>query len=196
MKSITRSCESKSKDTAHCVTIGKSGEILFCTGTLMRYDDMSGRWIDSNSKCDPPTQYYRGISSILMLIPFIDSINPTRAGLLSTYMQQAICTPGCTYDPKRTVVPLYNDQLIIRPRGDEFDDSDLTNVPGLNLFDVFCDMGYTYEDGIVLSVSAASRFRYLCRTTVLISMKSKNPKIGSYIQPYEYPWWQVAFEGK
>jgi DNA-directed RNA polymerase beta subunit len=27
-------------------------------------------------------------------------------------------------------------------------------------------------------------------------MNSKNSKIGSYIQAYEYPWWQVAFEGK
>ena len=41
-------------------------------------------------------------------------------------------------------------------------------VPGLNLLTVFCNMYLTNKDGIVLSVGAASKFKYFCSRVVVL----------------------------
>ena len=193
---VTKACTDRSKMTPHCVTISTNGSISFCTGTVMRYDRTLRRWVDSNTITDGPTEYETGLSHMLRLTPFIDFINPTRAGLLPTFLQQAICNPGSTYDPRRTVVPLYQEIPVLSPRSLIEEQMSVTDIPGLNLFVILCDKAETYEDGIVMSASAAARFRYFCRRTVILSATAKIPKIGDRIQPFAHPWWQVAFEGR
>jgi DNA-directed RNA polymerase beta subunit len=69
------------------------------------------------------------------------------------------------------------------------------NIPGLNIFVVFCNMDLTYKDGIVLLVSAAAKFSYYCVKTVWISSRNEIPNKGAKILPFSVPWWQVSFEG-
>ena len=78
-----------------------------CTGTVMRFTDYeTPRWVDTLSGANSPSTYAALTSEFCGLIHFIDHIHPVRAGLLSTYLQQAICSPACKYDPTKTVVPL------------------------------------------------------------------------------------------
>ena len=57
-------------------------------------------------------------------------------------------------------------------------------------------MEETYEDGIVLSRSAARRFSYSVEYTKVLQIRShKIPELGCTIEPYSRPWWQCHFPG-
>jgi hypothetical protein len=124
MTALKRICYDKASETPHCVTlhpsVNQSVTLSACTGTVMRLSSEGlPRWIDNMSGCDPPNMYSSVLSEIARLVPYPDYINPTRAGLLSTYMSQSVCLPACTYDQTKTVVPLYHSLPLMIPNGYE-----------------------------------------------------------------------------
>lgn len=54
-------------------------------------------------------------------------------------------------------------------------------------------MDLTYEDGMVMSRSAADSFKYVCRKKVKLWDISMVPAIKSKVSPFSRPWWQIAF---
>lgn len=58
------------------------------------------------------------------------------------------------------------------------------SLPGLNLFVAFINTDLTYEDGVVMSVSAARKFKYLCMKRITLALGSKFPTVGSFIDPF------------
>jgi hypothetical protein len=52
------------------------------------------------------------------------------------------------------------------------DENILKCIPGLDLFAVFVNLELTYEDGMVLSTSAAARFKYNASVSVYLSPHS------------------------
>jgi hypothetical protein len=161
-------CLSYSRVSPHCITLHYYAEELvtlsFCTGSLMRFSNPDNKWVDSASIQSKPSDYTQILSSISLMIPFLSYISPTRAGMLSTFLSQSICTPSCRYDPCRVVVPLYNESPLMCARVVEEGSVDMlsTSIPGLNVFVVFCNLDLTHEDGMVMSASAAYRYKYLC----------------------------------
>lgn len=124
--------------------------LSFCTGTVMRMQDEM--WVDSKMQCSPPDSYEKITSTIVGMIPFLEYLEPTRAGMLCTFINQTVCTPMCLYDSTRSVIPLYFESPIMVPEHtNELEMSAHMTIPGLNLFVVFMNMDLTYEDGIVLS---------------------------------------------
>jgi hypothetical protein len=124
MTALKKICYDKAHETPHCVTlhphIDESMTLSVCTGAVMRLSTEGlPRWIDNMSGCRPPNTYSSVLSEIARLVPYPDYINSTRAGLLYTYMSQSICIPECTYDPTRTVVPLYDSSPLMIPDGYE-----------------------------------------------------------------------------
>ena len=159
------------------------------TGTVMRIsEDDNPRWMDNMALSQPPRSYISAVSELTRLIQFLSHINPTRAGLLCTHMTQLVCTPDCTYDPIRVVVPLYHDPLLMAPTNYEARETKLLScVLGLNLLTVFCNMDLTFEDDIMILVSAASKFKYFCSRVVVLPNGFRIPQIGDEIDPFSVP---------
>ena len=201
LTTIRTMCIEESLKGPHCVTMHVSANgdmaLSFCTGTIMRKtEEHPSMWVDN--LCEQPSlmDYCSVISEAVSLMPFPQYINPIRAGLFSTYLTQAVCTPSCRYDTTRVVVPLYSElPLMLRDNSTNDEALRQMSIPGLNLFAVFCNMHETYENGVVLSASAASRFKYYCIKAVSLPNGSRIPDISSVICPFSVPWWQVPFEG-
>lgn len=190
-------------DNPHCLTFheGTLGPqrlitLSFCTGALMRLDTQL-EWVDSKSQSTGFHDFQMVCSPIVGLVPYIERINPIRAALLNVYMAQTICTPCCRYHPNMVLIPKYSEGLIGSPleylRGTMYEDH---QVPGLNLMCAFVNTQFTYEDGMVMSRSAAKRFEYECRVSVHMDpIGNRVPSIGTIIEPHSVPWWQNHFRG-
>jgi hypothetical protein len=76
----------------------------------MAWDAVTGRWVDSKSDPIVPVGYSDVLAPCPSLIPFHDSINPTRVGLSNTYLCQAISLPCNKYHPGLVLVPNYQTQ--------------------------------------------------------------------------------------
>ena len=138
------------------------------------------------------TSYSSVLSELAALVPFPDYITPTRVGLVPMYINQAVCTLACIYDPTRAVVPLYLCIPFMLPNDmGTRHTSSYYLLQGLNIFVVFCNMSYThtYKDGVVLSSSAACRFKYFCTKTIHISSSSSSrvPQLNDTISPFSVP---------
>jgi hypothetical protein len=92
----------------------------------------------------------------LQLIPFIEYINPVCAGLINTYLPQAICEPVNTYQPNMVLIPNYKEVPITVAGGVS---EAIRSIPGRNLFAVFMNMELTHEDGMLMSRSGLRSFR-------------------------------------
>jgi DNA-directed RNA polymerase beta subunit len=58
-------------------------------------------------------------------------------------------------------------------------------------------MELTYEDGMVLSRSAAKKFEYTAYVSVQLNPAvSKVPNVGDTVEPYGESWWQNHFKGE
>jgi DNA-directed RNA polymerase beta subunit len=69
-------------------------------------------------------------------------------------------------------------------------------IPGLNLFAIFVNLELTYEDGMVLSRSAAARFKYSATVSVYLSPVTDTiPMLGDVVDPFSANWWQNHFHG-
>lgn len=167
------------------------------TGALMRLGP-AGYWMDSKSSGSLVDEFVHMLSPCAGLTPFPDYISPARLGLCNTYMTQAICMPTCDYQPGMKVRPVNTEAPILVPThlyGQSIDK--LKMIPGLNVYTVFMNMELTYEDGIVMSRSAAMRFEYdIAVIRVLTVPVSALPQKEDRIAPYSVPWWQSHFEGK
>ncbi len=202
-KTLLTSCRMESMKTPHCITLHEKTNhttgvtISICNGAVMRRDDPNdGRWIDSESRHSSIDGYHQLLSEFANIIPFPEYINPVRAGLISTYLQQAVCRPSCRYDSTRSIAPVYSVPPLMVPMDVAAVDADLySQVPGMNLFTIFCNMDLTYEDGMVMSRSTADKFKYICRKKVKLWDMSMVPAMNSKVPPFSRPWWQVAFEG-
>jgi len=130
-------------------------------------------------------------------VPFIEHIHPVRASLVNIYLNQAICEPCNKYYPGVVLKPEYSEAPCIISDNCNYDDEgSLTCIPGLNVFTIFVNLELTYEDAIVMSRSAACRFKYTSHTSVhLPPSGSKIPSIGEKISPFSTAWWQNHFEG-
>ena len=63
------------------------------------------------------------------------------------------------YDPFLTIVPCYDESVLLYSGDrDQEVDGNARNLPGRNIFTVFMNTEYTYEDGFVMSFSAATKF--------------------------------------
>ena len=187
------------KQSPHSPTLYLNGQVhilSFCTGSLMR-QQKSGTWSCSNSCTEPVDKYHSILAPSASLVPFPEFINTVRMGLSNTYITQAICRPFCDYQPNMKIYPKYEEHPIIMP---DFirDSQTFINgcLPGLNLQVVFLNMEETYEDGIVLSRSAAERFSYSVECTKVLQVRSHNiPEPGCIVKPYSKSWWQCHFPG-
>ena len=192
-------CKHNLRSSPHSMTFHSEDDnnyrLSFCTGTVMRSQD--GMWVDSKMLCAPPSSYEQVTSTIVGMIPFLDYLEPTRAGMLCGFINQSVCSPMCLYDATRSVVPLYSESPIMIPEHThDLEANAYKTIPGLNLFVVFMNMDLTYEDGIVLSSSAASKFKYLCVKRVVLHNAHDIPELGSTIGPFSRVWWQIGFESK
>ena len=150
------------------------------TGTVMTNDgpDGEGCWVDSESSQHQVATYQQLLSVFCNMIPFPEYINPVRAGLISTYLQQSVCQPSCRYYSTRVIVPMYFSPPLMIPVGAKTVELELyESLPGMILLTVFCNMSLTYEDSMVIYRSAASKFRYLCRKRVKLWDISAVPAI-------------------
>jgi hypothetical protein len=69
-------------------------------------------------------------------------------------------------------------------------------LPGLNLRVLFCNTGLTYEDGMVLSNSAALRFQYTAEHSITLSLfQTRGMFIDGTVQAGSQPWWQFPYDG-
>lgn len=200
---VTKFVNTQSLRGPHCLTIHECIEgtvkgvaLSFCTGALMRCAS-DGRWIDSKSRQGGYMGYESILSPTLSLVPYISHINPIRASLLNIYMTQALCTPCCTYHPSIVLTPLYREHMIATDSTalvSEPNRSDM--IPGLNLYCIFMNMEHTHEDGIVMSRSAARRFKYKALVSVYLAPSTDTiPKVSTVIKSYSTPWWQNHFDG-
>mmetsp|Transcript_2713 Transcript_2713/g.7224 ORF Transcript_2713/g.7224 Transcript_2713/m.7224 type:complete len:810 (+) Transcript_2713:24952-27381(+) len=200
---IVRFIQQRLVVSPHSLTLSRSTKsgsdeytISFCTGALMRKVH-SGVWVDSNSTIEDYGSFDTVTSPCLTILPYYQYINPIRASLLNVYMSQAICKPCCRYHPSMVLIPQYGETMIALPSLEPLDKVLLTDhVPGLNLRCIFMNMEYTYEDGIVMSRSAASRFRYIANVSVYLDPhRDEIPNKHSTINPYSTNWWQNHFKG-
>ena len=189
--------------TPHCLTLHHHTYrnvpcyvLSFCTGAIMRFAEPYG-WIDSKSVQGKYTDYRTVTAPALSLIPHMQYINPIRAALLNIYIAQAICSPCCRYHPGMILIPQYRQSLIASDCHADIGVVDTRDhVPGLNLFCVFMNMELTYEDGMVLSRSAARRFEYVANISVYLDpTRDTIPARQSHIAPYSIRWWQNHFGG-
>lgn len=198
--------ESYSLKTPHCVTIhkhqfkdsvGTIRVLSFATGTVMRQISPDGPWVDSKSGYSFDGTYRQCVSSAISLVPFLEHINPVRAGLTNVYLNQCITLPCCKYFPGIVLTPKYNQKPCVMSANSYYtSDESLDNIPGLNLFAIFVNLELTYEDGIVMSRSAANRFGYTSKTSVhLTPIIDSIPDIDEVIKPFSVKWWQNHFEG-
>jgi hypothetical protein len=118
-------------------------------------------------------------------------VNPTRASLMNVCMDQAICR----HHSDVVLTPGHEEGLIATNCNSMVqDDSTVAHVPGLNLFCVFMNMQWTYEDGMVLSRTAAKRFNCAARASIYLDpVKDKTPLMGSEVIPHCVCWWQNHF---
>jgi len=195
-----------SSKTPHCLTVhnssvehnGMAVKVLsFCTGTLMRWIEHETRWVDSKTEVEFAGNYRSVISPAVSLIPFIEHIHPVRASLVNVYLNQAICEPCNKYYPGVVLKPEYSEiPCVISDNCSYDDESSLKCIPGLNLFTIFVNLELTYEDAIVMSRSAARRFKYSSHTSVHLAPSGPRiPSIGEKISPFSTAWWQSHFEG-
>ena len=64
------------------------------------------------------------------------------------------------------------------------------------MFCIFVNLELTYEDGMVMSRSAASRFGYVSTTSVYLDPhKYDIPQVDDVIMPFSVAWWQNHFSG-
>jgi RNA polymerase Rpb2, domain 6 len=187
--------------TLHQVPSTSNGHVTvlsFCTGTMMRLSSERGVWVDNMSSTEFDGTYRQCVSSPVSLIPFIEYINPTRAGLMSVYLNQAISLPCNKYHGGITLVPLYLQKPYIMSDHCHYGDNDtLDAIPGLNLLVVFMNMELTYEDGMVMSRSAARRFGYEATISVYLNPAVNTiPLLGDVVEPFSTVWWQNHFDGK
>ena len=195
-----------SSTTPHCVTLhkpltkhdGMSVKVLsFCTGAVMRWVESRGTWIDSRSDIGCISTYRSIISPSLSLIPFIEHISPVRASLANVYLNQAICSPCNKYYPGVVLRPNYSEPPCVVSDNCDYTDKRLLDcVPGLDVFAIFVNLELTYEDAIVMSRSAASRFKYTSKTSVYLSpSRFEIPKLNEEVAPFSTAWWQNHFKG-
>jgi hypothetical protein len=120
-----------------------------------------------------------------------------RVSLLNTYVAQAICSPACKYHAGMILIPQYSDRLIATDCPAILGDAiSQYHIPGLNLFCIFMNMEETYEDGMVLSRTAANRFKYISNISMYLhASRDDIPTIHSTILPHSVPWWQNHFDG-
>eukprot|EP00978_Attheya_sp_CCMP212_P010556 scaffold25642_cov73-Attheya_sp.AAC.3 len=187
------------KQSPHSPTLYSDGDVQilsFCTGALMRQQE-SGTWSCSNSCTESIGAYHNILAPSASLVPFPQFINTVRMGLCNTYLAQAVCKPFSDYQSNMKIYPKYSEHPIIMPNFIRDIQRVIEGcVPGLNLRVVFLNMEETYEDGIVLSRSAARRFSYSVEYTKVLQIRShKIPELGCTIEPYSTPWWQCHFPG-
>ena len=117
--------------------------------------------------CPGPVDDYPSLlSPCAGLVHFPEYINPVRLGSSNTYMSQAICLPMCTYQASMSLTPLYNEPMIMYPPLVSTEEGvGTTCIPGRNLNVVFVNTELTYEDGMLLSRSAARKFSYRAQIT-------------------------------
>lgn len=175
--------------------------ISFPIGTLMR-KTQSGLWIDSKHQVDDTDLKSLGYGSLLSaainIVPFLSYVAPTRAALFNIYLNQAVCSPASIYDGTVTLVPEYKEDLLLMSSylSNCYADR-LSSIPGLNLYTIFMNMELTYEDGMVMSVSTARRFKYKAYHKIMINGGSTDiPKVGDMIDPFGKRWWQNMDSGK
>ncbi len=102
------------------------------------------------------------------------------------YLNQAICLSFNRYYPGITLTPSYKQKpCIISDHIHYTDENVLECIPGLDLFAVFVNLELTYEDGMVLSRSAAARLKYNASVSVYLSPYSDTiPVLGYIIEPF------------
>jgi hypothetical protein len=172
--------------------------ISFCTGTLMKRTN--GMWKDSNTIRGGVTAMdtiYDVVAPALQFIPFVSSIHPARASLVNVYLEQAVCYPWSSYIQGITFAPNYTEQPVfvtdvVSPQVESIGKL----LPGLNLRVLFCNTGLTYEDGMVLSNSAALRFQYTAEHSITLSLfQTRGMFIDGTVQAGSQPWWQFPYDG-
>ena len=184
-----------SRSTPNCFSIhpGPKGyTISFSTGTMIRRLDT--RSVDSITGYKPLNVYHTVCPS-LQFIPFLHSISPARASLTNVYLEQAVCEPYSSYIPSIQFKPLYSQYIHLVPNR-VINGTNLDKVPGLNLRVVFCNTSLTYEDGMILSRSAAMRFKYQATHTITLSLgEGSSIRLNDKIQPCSKYWWQYPYPG-
>ena len=122
---------------------------------------------------DPSLEFKDIVSPCVSMIPFYQYINPIQAALLNIYMGQAICEPCCRYHHGMVLMPQYRQPVIATTILPVVQDPlKHSCIPGLSLFCIFVNMRWTYEDGIVMSRSAARRFRYTANVSIYLGTSS------------------------
>jgi hypothetical protein len=118
----------------------------------MRKVSTDGPWVDTKSGVEFDGEYRQCVTSAISMIPFVEYINPTRAGLTNVYLNQVICLPSNRYYPGITLTPRYKQKpCVISDHLHYVNEETLECIPGLNLFAIFVNLELTYEDGMVLS---------------------------------------------
>jgi len=150
--------------------------------------------VDSKSVQTGYRSFDTVVAPAIGLIPYYQHINPIRAALINVYMPQAICRPCCKYHPGLLLVPQYTEPVIASTYCEL---PEHTDIPGLNLLCVFMNMEWTYQDGVVMSRTAASRFSYIANVSVYLDPTRDNVPIhGTVVEPYGAPWWENHFAGR
>lgn len=192
--------------TPHCYTLHATDNpdriiMSISNGTVMK-QDRNGMWID-NMMISVESEmrrlsYSDVISPQLLLIPFIEYINPTRASLLNIYLEQAVCKPSSVYESTMEMVPEYHEDVILISDNIAANYRDNSHViPGLNVFTIFMNLELTYEDAMVMSESAAKRFGYRCYHHIRLAGRYHTSiSVGQKIDPFEFAWWQCFDVGR
>ena len=82
-------------------------------------------WVDSLSEQVYPSSFAEILSPVLTWIPFVQHISGARAGLSNIYLNQAVCNPKSTCDPSLSIVPCYDESVLLYSgdRDKEVDDN-------------------------------------------------------------------------
>ena len=95
--------------------------------------------------------------------------NPTRAGFVNVYLDQANSLPCNTSISGVILTPKYNEKLHVMSDKSYYMSKELMDVLlGFNLFAVFVKLELTYKDGIVISRSTTRRFKYNAKLSIYL----------------------------
>ena len=138
-----------------------------------------------------PSSFVEILSPVLSWIPFVQHISGVRGGLSNIYLNQAVCNPKSTYDSSLTIVPCFDESVLLYSVDrDQEVDGNAYKLPLRNIFTVFMNTEHTYEDGFVMSSSAATKFQYICVHQIRFnSSLALNIKGGDIIKPMSNGWW-------
>lgn len=133
----------------------------------------------------------------MTMILFIDSIKTTRAFLINIYAHQVVSIPAFTYNSLVTkVLEDIEGPIFVSDSLSHCNQDVIFDMPRLSLFIVFECMELTFENGMIISVIAAKRFKYTAYHFISLPSNLLDiPTIGTILHAHSRPWWQNMDDG-